>query len=121
VTANLAAALLAAADGILPDAAAAGLLIGSGAFLHRPDFAPFIETAAGTGSGIPMAWIDWDDAVTALDDGRLPVSSGEKALLRLTASLARGTLVSLRDTVTSLDRDNARHLTTAIRKAAGHR
>jgi hypothetical protein len=46
---------------------------------------------------------------------------GEKALLRLTASLARGNPVSLRDTVTSLDRDNARHLTTAIRRAAGHR
>lgn len=118
MTASLAAALLAAADGILPDAAAAGLLIDSGAFLHRPDFAPFIETAAGAGT--LMAWIDWDDAVTALGDGRLPVSSGEKALLRLTASLARGNPVSLRDTVTSLDRDNARHLATAIRRATGH-
>jgi hypothetical protein len=121
VTGPLTAALRAAADGILPDQAATGLLIGSGAFLDRDDFARFARTAASAPGGTPLAWIDWNAAVAALDAGHLPASSGEKAVLRLAASLANGTPVSLRDTVTSLDHRNTALLTTAIRNAAGHR
>jgi hypothetical protein len=121
VTAALAAALAAAADGIPPAAAGTGLLAASGAFLHRDDFTSrFIETAAGISDGTPMAWTDWDAVITALDEGRLPASSGEKAVLRLAASLASGSPVSLRDTVTSLDNRNLALVITAIRHAAGH-
>ena len=116
MTASLEAALRAAAAGLLPAEAAAGLLIGSGHFLHRADFTSRLtETAAGT----PMACIDWDAVITALDGGQLPASSGETAVLRLAASLADGNPVSLRDTITSLDHRNTDLFTTAIRHAAG--
>jgi hypothetical protein len=122
VTAALEDALAAAVAGILADEAAAGLLCGSGAFLRREDFTGrFIETAAGISDGTPMAWVRWDDAVGALDSGRLHASSGERAVLRLAASLASGSPVSLRDTVTSLDTRNLALVVTAVRHAAGRR
>jgi hypothetical protein len=46
-----------------------------------------------------MAWIDWDAALTALHDGQIPVCSGEQRILQLAASIADGTLVSLRQTI----------------------
>jgi hypothetical protein len=120
VTAALAAALRAAAAGVPPDEAGTSLLIDSGHFLHRADFTPFIRAAAAVSDGTPMAWTDWDALTAALDTGQLPSSSGEKAVLRLAASLAAGTHVSLRDTVTSLDHANLNRAVTAIRRAAGH-
>jgi hypothetical protein len=118
VTTALAGALRAAAAGILPGEAGTALLIDSGAFLHRTDFTrPFTQTAAGT----PMAWISWEAALTALDAGQIPASSGEKSILRIAASLAAGTPVSLRDAIPGLDHRNLHLVTTAIRHAAGHR
>ena len=115
-------ALRAAAAGDLAGEAAAMLLAGAGCFTRRADFTGrFTGTGTGTSDGTPLAWTDWDAAVTALDAGQLPASSGEKAVLRLAASLAHGIPVSLRDTVTSLDNRNLGLVTTAIRHAAGHR
>ena len=68
-----------------------------------------------------MAAIDWDAAVTALHAGGLPCSGGERRILLLSASLAAGTRVSLRDTVTGLDDNNVARLLTAIRHASGNR
>jgi hypothetical protein len=51
-----------------------------------------------------IAAIDWGAAITALQVGELPCSGGERRILQLSASLAAGTTVSLRDTVTGLDR-----------------
>jgi hypothetical protein len=122
VTAALAAALRAAAAGILPGEAGTGLLIDSGAFLHRADFTSrFTGTAAGPGGGALTAWTDWQAVAEALDHGQLPASSGERAILRIAASLAAGTPVSLCDTVTSLDQRNLALVTNAIRHAAGYR
>jgi hypothetical protein len=116
------AALLAAAAGILPGEAGTALLIDSGAFLRRADFAgPFTRAAPARAGGTPMAWIDWEAAVTALDAGQVPASSGEKNILRIAASLAAGTPVSLRDAIPGLDHRNLHLVTTAIRHAAGHR
>ena len=121
MTAALAAALRAAAAGILPGEAGTGLLIDSRAFLHRADFTSrFTATAAGPGGAL-TAWTDWQAVARALDHGQLPASSGEKAVLRIAASLAAGTPVSLCDTVTSLDQRNLALVTTAIRHAAGYR
>ena len=92
MTAALAGALRACAAGLYCEEAAAELLIGHGAFLRRPDFAAFI------------------DAGTSNTDGTTPM-----------ASIAAGTPVSLRDTVTSLDHANLGLLVTAVRHAAGHR
>ena len=68
-----------------------------------------------------MAAIDWDAAVTALNSSSLPCSGGERRILLLSASLAAGTPVSLRDTVTGIDDHNTALLATAIRHAAGKR
>lgn len=121
MTAALEAALRAAAGGVLADEAAAGLLAGSGAFLHRADFAGrFVRTAVTISDGTPVAWADWHAVAVALDRRQFPASSGEKAVLRLAASLAEGIPVSLRDTAASLDRRNLDLAVTAIRHAAGH-
>ena len=103
MTSQLSIALRAAAAGIHPDEAAAGLIIGHAAFPQRGDFTRHIETAAWASDGTPMAWIDWDAVITALDGGRLPASGGEKRIIGIAASLAAGHPASLRDTLTGLD------------------
>ncbi len=90
MTSQLSAALRAAAAGIHPDEAEAGLIVSHGTFLARPDFALHIETAAGMSDGTPMAWIDWDAVIADLDGGRLPASSGERRIVQIAASLAAG-------------------------------
>jgi hypothetical protein len=120
VTSQLSTALRAAAAGIYPDEAGTGLIISHDTFLHRPDFTCHIETAASTSDGTPMAWIDWETVITALDSG-LPASAGEKRILRIAASLAAGHPVSLRDAVPGLDQRSLHLVTTAIRHAGGQR
>jgi hypothetical protein len=53
--------------------------------------------------------------------GRLPCTGGERRILQLSASLAAGIPVSLRDAVTGLDNDNTVRLLAAIRHATGIR
>jgi hypothetical protein len=119
-TDDLTAALHACATGLLPLEAGTGLLISNGAFLHRDDFTRRFITC-GTSGGTPVAAIDWGAAITALNGSGLPCSGGERRILLLSASLAAGTPVSLRETVTGLDQDNTVRLITAIRHAAGIR
>jgi hypothetical protein len=118
-TDDLVAALRACAAGLYPLEAGTELLISNSTFLHRDDFTGRFITS-GPSSGTPMAAIDWDAAITALN-GSLPCSGGERRILLLSASLAAGTPVSLRDTVTGLDQDNTARLLTAIQRAAGWR
>ena len=119
MTSQLSTALRAAAAGIHPDQAAAGLIISHGTFLHREDFLCHVETAACISDGTPMAWIDWDAVIATLDGGRLPASGGEKRIVHIAASLAVGHPVSLRDAIPGLDRQSLELVTTAIRRAAG--
>ena len=115
---ELTAALRACAAGLYPLEAGTALLTSNGTFLHRDDFTSrFIRH--GTSGGVPMAAIDWDAAVAALAIGRLPCSGGERRLLLLSASLAGGIPVDLRDAVTGLDDSNIARLVTAIRHASG--
>ncbi len=119
-TDDLTAALRACANGLYPAEAGVALIITNGTFLQRDDFTTrFISH--GTSDGTPMAAIDWDAAITALHAGELTCSGGERRILRLAASLAAGTPVSLCDTVTGLDQDSTARLITAIRHAAGKR
>ena len=119
-TDDLTAALRNCAAGLHPLEAGIALLIANGTFLHRDDFTSrFIEH--GTSGGTPMAAIDWDAAITALHAGALPCSAGERRILLLSASLAAGTPVGLRDTVTGIDDANISRLLTAIGHAAGKR
>jgi hypothetical protein len=116
---QLATALQACAAGIPTAEAGTGLLIASGAFLHRSDFtARFISHGTSVNDGATaMAAIDWEAAIAALNAGELPCSSGEQRVLRLAASLADGIPVSFSDTVTGLDQVNTYHLIMAIRHA----
>jgi len=117
---DLAAALRACAAGTYPLEASVALLIGNGTFLHRDDFTTrFIEHGASDGN--PIAAVDWDAAMTALNAGELPCSGGERRILLLSASLAAGTPVNLRDTVTGIDNRNIGLLLAAIRHASGER
>ena len=119
---RLSDALRACACGIRPLEAGTGLLIDCRSWLHREDFTSrFIEAGTSISDGIsPMAAIDWDAAITALNGGDLPCSGGERRILQLSASLAAGTPVSLRDTITGLDDRNTTLLITAIQHAAGN-
>ncbi|MGH3252506.1 MAG: hypothetical protein ACRDOI_40700 [Trebonia sp.] len=115
---SIATALLNHADGSRCLAAAAELLIAQD-WLGREDFADrFVTVCPGLGSGKPMAFVDWAAAVRALDTS-LPSSGGEKRMLRITASLADGIPVDLRDTLTGLDDSNIQLLIIAIFRASG--
>ena len=117
---DLAAALRACAAGFCPVEAGVALLISNETFLHRDDFTSrFIQH--GTTCSTPMAAVDWDGAITALQAGELPCSGGERRILLLAASLAADTPVGLGDTVTGIDDANISRLLTAIRHAAGKR
>jgi hypothetical protein len=52
--------LLDAADGILADTAAAGLIISHQNFLHRDAFRRIISIGASISTGQPLATIGWD-------------------------------------------------------------
>ena len=112
--------LRAHARGTYPDEAAIELLISHNVFLHRSDFTDrFIEPSTHPIDGTPMAAIDWPAAITALDYGHLPCSTGEEQLLRLAASLAEGLPVSLRDSLTSIDSRSINLLIRAVLHTAG--
>jgi hypothetical protein len=120
---DLTAALRACAAGTYPLEAGVALLISNGTFIHRPDFTSrFITTGTSISNGTTlMADIDWDAAITALNAGELPCSGGERRVLQLSASLAGGIPVDLRDAVTSLDDSNVARLVTAILHGSGKR
>jgi len=119
---DLTAALRACAVGIYPLEAGVALLISNGAFVRRPDFTSrFITTGTSISDGTTlMAAVDWDAAIAALQAGELPCSGGERRVLQLSASLAGGIPVDLRDAVTSLDDSNVARLVTAILHGSGN-
>src|SRR5260370_12429306 len=67
-----------------------------------PSANQFVPLGRGLAGGPEMATIDWPAAITALG-ASLPCSGGERRMLRITASLAAGIPVDLRDTLTGLD------------------
>jgi hypothetical protein len=119
-TDDLAAALRAGAAGLYPHEAGIALLTDSGAFLHHADFrSRLIEHGISASDSPAIAAVDWDAAVAALHAGHIPCSGGERRILMLSASLAGGIPVDLRDAVTGLDDRNTRLLVTAISHASG--
>jgi hypothetical protein len=110
-------ALRAHAAGSLAAMAAAELLI-AGAWAERDDFAGFVTVTASPGSGPAVAVVDWEAAVAP---GGLCLSGGERRMLQVTASLAAGIPVDLRDAVPGLDARNARLVAGAVLAASGCR
>jgi hypothetical protein len=109
-----------AAAGMLPDMAAAGLIIGHGHFLRGPAFRRIIAAGSSAAGGQPFAVIRWNAALRALENGRLPCSGSERAVLLIAASLAEpGIAISLRENLGSLDRRNITLVTDAITAANG--
>ena len=122
-TSRLYQALRACAAGIYPAEAGVGLLIGHDNWLHRSDFTgPFVRTGVSLADGITaLAEVDWAAAIAALDAGDLPCSGGEQRMLRLAGSIADGTPVSLRDTLSGIDHRNVQLVITAVLHASGQR
>lgn len=117
---ELVRALARGAAGTPCEQAGVELLIDAEAWLHRADFiGSFVTVDAGVAS--MLAFIDWEAAITALEDGRLPCSGGERRILRIAASMSCGIPVDLRDALTSLDATNLELTATAVRNAAGWR
>ena len=112
--------LLDAADGILADTAAVGLIISHQTFLHRDAFRRIISTGASISTGQPLATIGWDAALRALDAGQMPCASSEQAILRIAASLGDPAIgVRLRTVLGNLDARNITLVTSAITTANG--
>ena len=123
---QLSAALRANAKGLLCAEAAVELLINHQSWLWRKDFVTdFIDTATNITHQRPgcfdTAFVDWANAIAALNNGQLPCSSGEAQLLRIAGSLGEGISVDLHDTLTGLDSTNTRLVAQAIYHATGHR
>ena len=116
-------ALRACARGIHPLEAGTSLLIDCGSWLHREDFTSrFITVDTSISDGVTlMASTDWEAAITALNAGELPSSSGERRILLLAASIAGGIPVSLHDTLPGIDHRNASLVIKAIAHATGHK
>jgi len=120
VNGSLDGAVRAHAAGSLAAGAAAELLI-AGDWLDRDDFAGrFVTVTDSPGSGLAVAIIGWPAAAAALGQS-LPCSGGEQRMLRITASLAAGIPVDLRDAAAGLDGRNARLVADAMLRASGHR
>ena len=112
----------AGAEGLYPLEAGTGLLIAHGSWPGREDFGQFIRTGDSiTSPGTELASIDWEAAISALDAGEFPSSSGEKRMLRLAASLAGDIPVQLGGAVTGIDDRNVGLLVKAILHASGQR
>ena len=73
-TDHLTRALHACAAGMLPLEAGVALLTSNRTFLHRDDFTSRI-IQHGTSSGVPIAAIDWDAAISTLNSSGLPCSA----------------------------------------------
>lgn len=116
---QLACLLYDAADGMCADVAAVMLIDRHGHFLHDPAFRRIIAAGSSVTDGQPFAVIRWNAALWALENGHLPCTGSERAVLLIAASLAEGTPVSLRDCLGSLDRRNIALVAAAITAANG--
>lgn len=117
---QLACLLYDAAEGLCADVAAVMLIDRHGHFLHSPAFRRIIAAGSSITTGQPLAVIRWTAAIHALENGQLPCSTSEQAILRIAASLADpGIAINLRDNLGSLDTRNVALVTDAIKAANG--
>lgn len=115
-------ALRACARGIHPLEAGTALLIDCGSWLHREDFTSrFITVDTSISDGVTLlASTDWEAAINALQAGEMSASGGERRMLLLAASIARGIPVSLYDTLPGIDHRNAGLVVKAVAHATGY-
>jgi hypothetical protein len=117
---QLAVLLADTAAGICADAAAVALICSHGHFLHQESFRRIIAAGSSAWSGEPVAVIRWRAAIHALDEGLLPCTPSEAAVLKIAASLGDDDVpVHLRQVLGSLDQRNLALVTAAITAANG--
>ena len=112
--------LAAGAAGLLAGTAAVRLLAEHGTWLTRPSFTSrYIDITDDIPGDGTAAGIRWRAVIGGLS--RQPASGSEKAVLRIAASIAAGTPVSLHDCLGSLDHATLRAVLRAIACAnSGH-
>ena len=116
----LAGTLISHAAGLTSDSAAAELICAHRTWLTRTDFTARCIHAGTRHDRRPYAYINWEDAITALDTRQLSCSPSEAAVLRIAASLGDNHIpVHLARVLGSLDRTNIALVTTAITRANG--
>jgi hypothetical protein len=119
-TLDLASTLLSHAAGFTSHTAAAELICAHHTWLTRDDFVATCICTSTSHDQHPWAYIDWEQAITALDSHQLPCSPSEAAILRIAASLGDHHIpVHLARVLGSLDRTNISKVTTAITRANG--
>ncbi|KWW97413.1 hypothetical protein LI90_4385 (plasmid) [Carbonactinospora thermoautotrophica] len=118
---ELADALRAQAKGGYAEEAAVDLLIAHGYWLRNSYLRQYVdyETDPAAHGGPPMAAVRWQDAIAALDAGKLPCSTSEGQIFRIAASLGGWIPVNLRDAISGLDHVNIRLVAEAILRANG--
>lgn len=114
---ELAAPLLLDATGDRLATAAIELLINHAMWLNRRDFRRHINVNQDPDGTDFYARIDWHTVAAMLDNGELPCSSSEHAILRIALSIAGPHPVVLSDMLRRLDETNARHVGHAIARA----
>ena len=103
--AELTPMLRAHARGWYPAEAAAELLIRHDVWLLRGDFVHahvHAEPAPSMATNEMWAWVDWEEAIVALDAGVLPCSGSEARILRIAASIGAGVLINLGESLSRL-------------------
>jgi hypothetical protein len=116
----LADTLIRHAAGLTTDSAAAELISAHHTWLTRTDFVTRYIHAGTRPDRHPYAYIDWEPAITALDNQQLSCTPSEAAILRIAASLGDHHVpVHLARVLGSLDHANITRITTAITRANG--
>ena len=117
---SLADTLIRHAAGLTTSTAATQLICAHHTWLARADFVTSYIHAGTRHDGCPYACIDWDRAITALDNHQLSGTPSETSVLRIAASLADHAIpVHLARVLGSLDHANITLVTTAITRANG--
>ena len=117
---DLAEQLINHAQGLHAASAAVELLCAHHAWLDKPAFASRCAITGAHASGEPYAYIDWSDAITALDAGQIHGSGSENNILRIAASLGDPCIpVQLACVLSNLDLINIGLVAAAIFRANG--
>lgn len=100
--------------------AAVELLVSDRYWLTREDFRRGYVWAGRSGVGDRwLAIVDWSAVVEALDSGRLTCSPSKAQVLRVAASIAKGTAVNLHTCLSILDESTVILVAGALLRAAG--
>jgi len=117
---DLAEQLINHAQGLHAASAAVERLCAHRIWLGKPAFVSRCAITAAHASSEPYAYIDWSDAITALDAGHIAGSGSENNILRIAASLRDPDIpVQLACVLGNLDPANIDLVTAAIFRANG--